>query len=242
MCWIIHDTGSQSAARNMEIDTALLQGLSPGDPPMLHFYDWERPAATFGHFINPADHLNLKGVEASSLDLARRPTGGGLLFHLTDFAFSLLVPSSHFYSPNTLENYAFVNELIIEVITAFLGEKKSPSLLPVDPTPLDLASQHFCYAKPTIYDVIVEGKKVAGGAQRKTKWGFLHQGSISVAAMDPQLLDRFLKPGTLVTKAMAKNSGTLLESPASESELIEARKTLKALFVKVVENGTKNYK
>ena len=35
-------------------------------------------------------------------------------------------------------------------------------------------------AKPTPFDLVIEGKKVGGAAQRRTRKGLLHQGSLSV--------------------------------------------------------------
>src|SRR5947208_16269947 len=35
-----------------------------------------------------------------------------------------------------------------------------------------------CFANPVVSDVIENGKKIAGAAQRKTRSGLLHQGSI----------------------------------------------------------------
>jgi lipoate-protein ligase A len=47
-------------------------------------------------------------------------------------------------------------------------------------------------AKPTKYDVMWEGKKVGGGAQRRTKYGFLHQGTISLGRPDEEFLSGIL--------------------------------------------------
>jgi lipoate-protein ligase A len=43
-------------------------------------------------------------------------------------------------------------------------------------------------ARPTKYDVMLQGRKIAGAAQRKTKAGFLHQGTIALLCPDPELL------------------------------------------------------
>lgn len=233
--WTILDTGSANAQKNMEIDTQLLEELNPhSQSPILHLYDWDLPSATYGHFIDPSAHLSSEILHDGSLQLAKRPTGGGLIFHTTDWAFSILVPAAHeAYSVNVLDNYAFVNNLVMELIKRFLGHRANLSLLPNEATPLDKPSGHFCMAKPTKFDVMLEGKKVGGGAQRRTKSGFLHQGSISLIPPDEAFLKRALLPYTHVSKAMLENTFALLPQ-ASPQELKDARKHLSESFKTLV--------
>lgn len=41
-----------------------------------------------------------------------------------------------------------------------------------------------CFEAPVMHDVVVAGRKAAGGAQRRTKRGLLHQGSIQGARLE----------------------------------------------------------
>ena len=147
--WKILDTGQRSAQENMEIDQKLLKEMKPEDPPLLHFYEWKGEAATYGYFTDPSRFLSLEGVKARALSLARRPTGGGIIFHLSDFAFSVCIPSRFpFFSTKTLENYRFIHDAVRRAVEPLLPH--SLSLLQEDPLPSDPASSHFCMAKPTI--------------------------------------------------------------------------------------------
>ena len=67
------DSGKQTAAENMRLDEQLLEELDPYGFPILRFYEFSAPAATYGYFLKPEEHLR----EGHGLDLARRPTGGG---------------------------------------------------------------------------------------------------------------------------------------------------------------------
>src|SRR5689334_7500261 len=132
--WNIVDTGTADAERNMQYDAALLERADEEGRPILHLYEWEGSSATYGHFIDPAQYLNLSSAEQRGLRLAQRPTGGGIIFHLWDMAFSVLVPA-HLpeYSTNTLDNYAFVNEAVRGAVCDFLqGKKEDLSLIPED--------------------------------------------------------------------------------------------------------------
>ncbi|MDF2578192.1 MAG: hypothetical protein K0S74_1676 [Chlamydiales bacterium] len=230
--WNILDTGTASARENMALDIKLLQNLSPSDDPILHLYDWANPSATIGHFIKPEDFLNMDQLDELKLDIARRPTGGGIIFHLCDFAFSILIPSQHpFFSLNTLQNYITINEQIIQIIKPLLSKIGEPQLLEFSPVAQDSASNRFCLANPTIYDIVINGRKIGGAAQRKTKVGLLHQGSITVALPAISFLEKVLKSGTHVLSSMQTNSLSLLGPNSNDTDLKYMRASIKTKFI-----------
>ena len=224
--WKILDTGTASAQKNMEIDRDLLEKMQPSDAPILHFYDWEGDAATHGYFLDPGKFLDLEAAGQMGLSLARRPTGGGIVFHVSDLAFSALVPADHpHFSLNTLDNYDFINSAVKRGVKTFFEDE--PSLLPEEPIPLDENCRHFCMAKPTIYDVMLEGRKVAGAAQRRRKQGYLHQGSIAIALPKENFLNSVLLPNTQVQEAMLSKTFSILGLGWTQNDLIQVRETLK---------------
>lgn len=225
--WGIWETEAPYSEPTMRLDEAFLAGL--GELPLVHFYEWEEETATYGYFLNPSDYLSMEGVERRGLKLGRRPTGGGIVFHVWDMAFSVLIPASfpHF-SQNSLQNYEFINRAVLESIKIFLGP--SLTLTPLDLPARDTSSGKFCMAQPTKYDVILGGRKVAGAAQRKTKKGFLHQGTIALQMPSQEYLRDVLLPGTEVAISMAHYTQPLLGSHASVSELRDAKQTLRNLL------------
>lgn len=227
MSWKIIKSTEALPQIHMDTDAHLLKNASV---PLIHHYDWKGMAATHGCFVDPFTLLSRQAVVERNLFLGKRPTGGGIIFHLTDLAFSIVVPAAHSaYSCNTMENYAFVNKIVIKALSQFLGGKQA-SLLPEEPQPLDAASKHFCMAKPTRYDVVVGGKKIGGAAQRRTKHGFLHQGTISIAKPPQDLLAKVLLPGSRVQEAMEANTYALIDGVISENELKEVRETIRHLL------------
>lgn len=236
--WKIMDTGVHSAQKNMEIDAKLLDELKPGDSPILHLYEWEGDSGTYGYFLNVAKYLNLEKVRKRGLNLAKRPTGGGIIFHVCDLAFSALVPSGFSaFSHHTLDNYNFINNHVKKAVKNFFQTSKTPFLLPQDPSPLSEASRYFCMAKPTIYDVMINGKKVAGAAQRRRKQGYLHQGSIAIALPKEDFLQEILLPNTQVLDAMRLNTFSILGSHYTLSDLKEVRKELQQLLIMELDAG-----
>ncbi len=205
----IIDTGINSALFNMSFDEKLLAELRA---PTLHLYQWERLSATYGYFIRPEEHLDLKKVEKYQLDLARRPTGGGIVFHIWDLAFSFLLPATHpAFSRNTLENYLFVNRAVLEMMREFFSLQHPIELIAQNGANIGPDCQNFCMARPTQYDVVYRGMKLAGAAQRKRKNGYLHQGTIALSRPDFALLSEVLLSKDDVLAAMMAYSFAPLE-------------------------------
>ena len=212
----------------MAIDAELLEKMKPDNSPVLHPYDWKGDSATYGYFLDPKKFLDLEKAEAQGLSLARRPTGGGIIFHVSDLAFSVLVPANFpHYSTNTLDNYDFINSAVKRGVNSFFENTDSLTLLPEEPTPLDENCRHFCMAKPTKYDVMLGGQKIAGAAQRRRRQGYLHQGSIAIALPKENFLNEVLLKGTQVHEAMLANTFSLLGREWSQNDLKEVRETLK---------------
>ncbi len=75
------------------------------------------------------------------------------------------------------------------------------------------------------------GKKVGGAAQRVTKLGYLHQGSILLGALSEDFLQRVLKPHSKVATSMKNNSHPLLGREWNKKNLQEARVEMKRLIL-----------
>lgn len=221
----------------MALDQRLLDELDPAGAPIFHAYDWDGECATYGYFVRPERYLDLEAAAQRGVTLARRPTGGGIIFHTTDLAFSVLIPAGHpAYSVNTLDNYAFVNRTVLLTIEQFCGRPLDAQLLPDEMPQKGSACCNFCMAKPTQYDVMVGGRKVGGAAQRRTKAGFLHQGSIALGMTDAVLLQAVLRDGAVVD-AMQRNSFPLLDGVCDAHQLAEARHMLRDLLFRAFIDG-----
>ncbi len=231
--WQLLDTGKQSAAANMELDAQLLAELGASDAPLIHFYEWGEESATYGHFLSLETLIDRDEAKRRGVHFARRPTGGGLLFHRFDFAFSVLVPAAgRFFSLNTLANSHFINRAVKKAVQTFFETSSATlGLLEKEALPLDPECRHFCMAKPTKYDVMVGAQKVAGAAQRRTKNGYLHQGSIALLPPDRPFLRALLLPGTQVCEAMEAQTFALLGSGSTPQEVSQARTLLKKQLI-----------
>lgn len=229
----IIDTGLNSSQKNMDIDYELLLNLKNEENVIIHFYEFPSLSATYGHFLKPENFFSIENIEKYQVDLGKRPTGGGIIFHFTDFTFSLLVPKTHkIYSQNTLESYARINEAVVFSIKKFLIKNDNISLLQNHP---NRSLPSFCLANPTIYDVMVGDKKIGGAAQRKIKEGFLHQGSILLCRPCQNILqDLILDKKNL--ENISKYSFPLVQKQLTKSEVTEIKNELKSSIISFFNN------
>ncbi len=211
-------TGMRLAKENMQLDAELLGALRPDGPMVLHLYEWSCPSITYGYFLKPERWLDLAELERRGIDLARRPTGGGAVFHLWDYAFSLLLPASHpAFQAGVLASYQWVNERVMTALAPLLN--REALLIREDMEPAAAETTHFCMARPTQYDVVLGTRKVVGAAQRRTKEGLLHQGTIALMTPDEEILQAALGKDSAVAKAMLKHTLPLASSTEAAAKL-----------------------
>jgi lipoyl(octanoyl) transferase len=136
--------------------------------PVLRFYGWSEPAASFGYFQKYAE------VERTTLlrPLVRRPTGGGIVPHDADWTYSAAFPPGHeWYGLKATESYRRIHEWIRD---AFAELKVTAELASVSRK----AAPGQCFVGHEESDVLWQGRKIAGAAQRRTREGLLIQGSV----------------------------------------------------------------
>ncbi len=225
----------KNAVDNMSIDALLLDSLAQNPRTLLHIYSWKFPSATYGYFLEPSYYFNPDAIKNRVIEIAKRPTGGGIIFHHCDLAYSVLIPAQHpGYSSNTLANYAFINQGVAEAIKQFLGGSVSIPLLSQETESKVADFNQFCMAKPTKYDIMFQGCKVGGAAQRRTKYGLLHQGTICFYLPAEDFLKEVLLAFHDIGKAMEALSWPLLGKDFNVNKLEEAKKEMQFFLIQSI--------
>jgi len=177
---VYHDEPSRSAAVNMAIDEALLECATT---PSIRFYKWDHPALSFGYFGKFTDVAN----HSTECDLVRRWTGGGIVFHGDDLTYSIVIPvSDAAFTESSISTY----EKIHDAIRAALVANGQSAQLAANGAPKISDS---CFANPVRGDVLSNGHKIAGAAQRRTRRGLLQQGSIQGVDLTKNFADQFAR-------------------------------------------------
>ena len=167
------NSGPRPPAFNMALDEALLEAMPRLGRPVLRFYGWTEPAATFGYFqkyaeVERATHLH---------PLIRRSTGGGIVPHDADWTYSLAFPPGHeWHSLRAEESYRRVHEWIQ---AAFAKLQVATELAPTPNSEFRTPNSTIgCFVGYEKFDVLWNGQKIAGAAQRRNRLGLLIQGSV----------------------------------------------------------------
>jgi len=169
--------GPASPARNMAVDEALLRHVQT---PVLRIYGWNTACFSIGYFQKTA-------VVPSGYPFVRRYTGGGLVEHGHDLTYTLVLPADHpLTTAGTLPSYRSIHQAVAQA----LQDCGVPCHLATAQPKKDDPS---CFLKPVPADVLnSDGLKLAGAAQRRSKQGCLHQGSILLPQGIPSALQKTL--------------------------------------------------
>ncbi|WP_404424676.1 lipoyl protein ligase domain-containing protein [Nibricoccus sp. IMCC34717] len=178
---------SGGAAENMAADFLLLKRYPNSEYARVRHYGWHRPAFTFG-YSQRIDWVRGQLPPDEAVELCRRPTGGGVVDHRSDWTYALVIPPAHpLCDLPAPKSYRAVHALIADLLAA-AGEpvELKQSCEPAADGECE-AGPTVCFKKPELYDVLRrdDGRKVAGAAQKRTKQGLLFQGSLSRAALSP---------------------------------------------------------
>ena len=105
--WLLLNSGKCEAAFNMALDEALLEAMPRLQAPVLRFYGWTEPAATFGYFQKYAEVTAATRLRP----LIRRSTGGGIVPHDADWTYSAVFPAGHeWHSLKAEESYRHIHD------------------------------------------------------------------------------------------------------------------------------------
>ena len=170
---LILTNNNNSAKINMAIDKALTISYEKDDMPILRFYTWE-DSFTIGLGQDFESYTNLKDIYKDNC--SKRITGGGVLFHGHDISYSLILSNSELGNLNVKQSYEKICQFLLEFYKQ-LG--LNPSFVK-DSEYIKLKKNEFCQVGFEAYDIIINGNKIGGNAQKRNKKLIFQHGSIPV--------------------------------------------------------------
>ncbi len=192
--WYYIDSGNCEPAINMAMDEALLTWHSEGKiPPVIRFYGWNPATLSIGYFQKVEKEINLDAVKKYGLGFVRRPTGGRGVLHDQELTYSVIVSEAHKDMPQSVtEAYRVISEGIKEGfqglgLDAYFAVPKTEE----EREGLKNPRSAVCFDAPSWYELVVEGRKVAGSAQTRQKGVILQHGSILLDLDEDKLFDLF---------------------------------------------------
>jgi len=204
--WRLLVHGAGSPAWNMAVDEALLREVAA---PVLRLYEWDVPAVSLGYFQAAA-------LAPEGRPFVRRYTGGGLVDHARDITYTLALPRAHpWMELSAPESYGLVHRGVRAALAACGIEGDLTAVAPP-------GESEACFQKPVRFDIMAAGRKVSGAAQRRTREGLLHQGSILLP--DPARngdLRRVFARAFSARLELALEPGELTPSESARAALLE---------------------
>lgn len=193
-------TDHSSAAYNMGLDEAVMTKISEGEsPPTLRLYGWTPSAVSIGYFQSLNEEVDLGKCSEFGVDVVRRITGGGAVYHDTELTYSFIAPAK--LLPNDiLESYKLICGGLIE---GFSGIGVEASFAPLN-------------------DIIACGKKISGNAQTRRMGCVLQHGTILLNVDVEKMFSLLLVPNE---KIRDKLISTVKERVTSLTHILEKETT-----------------
>lgn len=158
------------AARQMAIDEAILRRYDEGESvPTFRFFRFRPSAITLGYSQGLHETIDVEKCQENEIPYVRRITGGGTVFHDYDGEIT----------------YSVVTEKIEGDIEESFRELLDPLIKTLEGYGIDAKFKPY-------NDILVNGRKISGSAQRRGKHGLLQHGTLMFAT-DLELLSEILR-------------------------------------------------
>ncbi len=165
------EDSNRSGSLNMAIDEYLLEAAQERDVCAVRIYGWDEATVSLGYF-QKSDELNDHGRFAG-LPVVRRLSGGGAILHHLEVTYSCVLPAGHPLANMASELYPVIHHAIIDVLdsagvnASLRGDIESPQDEPF-----------LCFSRGDRNDIMLNGTKIVGSAQRRRRGVVLQHGSI----------------------------------------------------------------
>jgi lipoate-protein ligase A len=192
----------------MAIDEALLACFDPDNSlPLLRLYGWDPPAFSYGRFQKPEEILDLGRCREAGVPVVRRITGGGVIYHGEELTYSLVCPTGFIPGSRSVKE-AFFH------LTSFLLSFYRGLGLPAahaadyygDSRPLG-GRTPLCFSGIESCDILINGNKIGGNAQRRLKNLIFQHGSIPILPMTGASSPFLLEPSPEIAEGTTSLSG-----------------------------------
>ncbi|PIP19003.1 MAG: lipoate--protein ligase family protein [Candidatus Omnitrophica bacterium CG08_land_8_20_14_0_20_41_16] len=178
------------AAYNMALDKKIFYRYMEDAIPVFRVYSWEAPSFTYGVLGQPESQIDMARCANDGIQIVSRTTGGGILFHYNEITYSLACSKEDIgEDKNVFVSYRQICAFLIFFYES-LGLKASFAL-EADDFKDKCAPHQLCSASREKYDIIINGKKIGGNAQKRKRQAVFQHGSIPLS-IDWEFMRRYV--------------------------------------------------
>jgi lipoate-protein ligase A len=179
LLWL--DLSPRDAATQMAIDTATVSVLAGTDTVLLRLYRWSTDTISLGANESALRHWDRAAIERDAVACVRRPTGGRAVWHgQSDLTYGWVGPVAG--PAGVRDTYRTLHE---RLAAAMRHEHRAVALAPALGNPG--LGPGACFDVPVGGEVLVDGRKAIGSAQRVYGSVLLQHGAIAVHERGPEL-------------------------------------------------------
>ena len=165
------DTGFNDAFTNMAIDEVLLVNSKT---PILRVYSWNPKAVSIGYNQNIMKEINIDYCKKNNIKIVRRLTGGKAVFHDKEITYSFIVPENNNLIPFEVNEYYKIIAKALVIALKKIGINSEIKKVP------ERIATAICFNSSNWYELLVNGEKISGSAQRRMDEKVLQHGSILI--------------------------------------------------------------
>jgi lipoate-protein ligase A len=216
--WELIIDGAIDGLSNMAIDAALLDEVLASSSPrtIVRFYGWRQPTVSLGRNQKIDKAVDLDYCSANGIDVVHRPTGGRAVLHDDEMTYAVISNDSSYFGDTIYGNYKAVSEALCRGYNG-LGV---PAVLAPDTKKVGGFANGAdlpCFISPSRYELMVEGRKIVGSAQRRVRDTFLQHGSMPITCNREALARATrLEDASFLDREMAGVGEFLAERPTIE--------------------------
>jgi lipoate-protein ligase A len=162
----------------MAADLFLLKSCVNHTTIFVRFYEWSLPSITIGLMQDASALLDFSAMKQNNVAWIRRPTGGRAVLHENDVTYSCIFPATIIeMGKSIMETYRIISQCLIEGL-----KNIGIQCISCDSSHVSAESKRElklpCFLAPNRNEIMVDGKKLVGSAQKRTAEAILQHGSI----------------------------------------------------------------
>jgi lipoate-protein ligase A len=216
--WRLIPEAARDGPMQMALEEVAAETAASGGPRTVRAYQWSPSTLSMG-YRQDADSVDWGFAEREGITVTRRQTGGGGIYHeeYADISYSIVAPADEL--PGDLMD---CYEVLCEpILSAFHAMGVDAEFVPEEHPAIH---EPACYLRALhpAHDIAVDGRKISGNAQYRTRDAVIQHGSLSYALAPDAHLGVFADSGIDAERFRERVTSVREEAGISRDDAVSA--------------------